>query len=158
MRYLAVDHIVALEPGVSAQAVRNVTSTEDVFATHFPHFPVLPGVLLTDTMTQVAAWALTSRFRLEHKARLTAVRGAKFRSFVRPGDQVLVEVTCVRSTPDRHVWKAVAVVGRKRIASIDELEFELGPLSDGELERESQRFAWAGGWVLLNGCEQPKGA
>lgn len=156
MRYLAVDRLVALDPGVSAQAVRNVTLTEDVFATHFSHFPVLPGVLMTDTMSQVAQWAITSGFRLERKARLVALRGAKFRNFVRPGDQLLVQVAHLRSAADRHVWKATAAVGRKRIASIDELEFVLGPLAHQELERESERFAWAGGWQLLNDREQPR--
>jgi len=158
VRYLAVDRLLALDPGVSAQAIRNVTLTEDVFATHFPHFPVLPGVLVTDTIAKVAEWAITSQFRLARGARLVALRGAKFRHFVRPGDQLLVQVTHRGTAADRQVWKATATVERKRIASIDELEFVVGPLPDAELEHERRRFGWAGGWALLDDREQPRRA
>jgi 3-hydroxyacyl-[acyl-carrier-protein] dehydratase len=149
MRYLTVDRLVDLDPGRSARAIRNVTLTEDVFATHFPNFPVLPGVLVTDTMSQVAAWACASRFRLERKARLVGLRGAKFRHYVRPGDQLLVAADHVCSDGERDVWRAKATVDGKLIALIAELEFVVEPVPEAYIARERERFAWAGGDRLL---------
>ena len=119
--------------------------TEDVFATHFPNFPVLPGVLVTETMSQVGAMAIASGYAMERKARLVALRGAKFRHFVRPGDQLLVEVDHLRSSGDREFWKAKARVGTKLIAAVAEFEYLLEPVPPAELERERELFAWAAG-------------
>jgi len=149
VRYLNVDRLLDLDPGRSARAIRNVTLTEDVFATHFPNFPVLPGVLVTDTMSQVAAWAIASGHQMERRARLVALRGAKFRQFVRPGDRLVVEVNHLRSNGTLEVWRARAKVGTKLIAAIAELDYIVEPVPRAELEQERERFAWAGGDRLM---------
>ena len=54
MRFLMVDRIVSLEPGVSIEAEKTLDASEELFRDHFPGFPVVPGVLLTEMMAQAA--------------------------------------------------------------------------------------------------------
>ena len=61
MRFTLIDRIVELEPGVQITAVKNLTMAEEYLADHFPHFPVMPGVLMLEAMTQAAAWLARAR-------------------------------------------------------------------------------------------------
>jgi 3-hydroxyacyl-[acyl-carrier-protein] dehydratase len=88
MRFVLVDRIVALEPGVRVQASRRIPEDEDYFQDHFPGFPVVPGVLLTEMMGQAAAKALDAERRPRGKAMLAKILSASFRQWVRPGDEV----------------------------------------------------------------------
>lgn len=102
-------------------------------------------MLITDTMAQVAAWAAASENGLDVVAGLVALREAKFRRYVRPGDQMVVETELVRHLGERTVWKAKALVDNKVIASIKELEFILTSLSPEAARLERQRFIYCGG-------------
>ncbi|MEU6766173.1 hydroxymyristoyl-ACP dehydratase [Streptomyces sp. NPDC046853] len=86
----AFDRLVRLRPGEEATAVRNIPNTLDVFATHFPRKPVLPGVLLLETMAALAAEVCQGPPPAAW--RLSGVRGAGFRHFIGPGDQVVIHV------------------------------------------------------------------
>ena len=84
-----LDRVLTVDPGRAATAVRNIPSTLAIFDDHFPRFPVLPGVLLLDSMAQLAALALgfsTGQWRL------TGAEVVRFRHFVRPGDQAELAV------------------------------------------------------------------
>src|SRR5918994_4670280 len=78
-----LDRILAVEPGVRASALRNVPNTLQVLDTHFPRFPVLPGVLILDSLAELSALAGG-----EGTWRLAAVERIRFRHYVRPGDQM----------------------------------------------------------------------
>ena len=54
MRFYFVDRITAIEPGVRIRGFKNVSMSEPYFATHFPRFPVLPGVIMIEAMAQLA--------------------------------------------------------------------------------------------------------
>ena len=88
MRFILVDRIVSLEPGLRVAATRTVPPDEDYFQDHFPGFPVVPGVLLTEMMGQAAAKALDAQRLPRGKAMLAKILSASFRQWVRPGDAV----------------------------------------------------------------------
>jgi UDP-N-acetylglucosamine acyltransferase len=90
-----VDAVMEHEPGKRLVAVKNVTVGEDFFQGHFPGTPVMPGVLMIETLAQVAALLLGEApdGRVSPRAYLRGVDNAKFRRQVIPGDQLRLEVT-----------------------------------------------------------------
>ncbi len=58
MRFNLIDRIVAVQPGKSLLAVKNLTSGEEYLADHFPTFPVMPGVLMLQSLVESASWLL----------------------------------------------------------------------------------------------------
>lgn len=98
MRFVLVDRIESLEPGVSVVAARRVPPDDDYFQDHFPGFPVVPGVLLTEMMGQAAAKALDAERRPRGKAMLAKILSASFRQWVRPGDEVLLHAQISANT------------------------------------------------------------
>ncbi|MGA2254534.1 MAG: hypothetical protein ABSG53_07735, partial [Thermoguttaceae bacterium] len=58
MRFLLIDRIVDFQPGAQITAVKSLTMAEEYLADHFPNFPVMPGVLMLEAMTQAAAWLI----------------------------------------------------------------------------------------------------
>src|SRR4051812_5849992 len=90
-----VDVVLEHEPGRRVKAVKNVSVNEDFFQGHFPGEPLMPGVLMIETMAQVATILLVHGSAGEpvHRAWLRGVDRAKFRSRVVPGDRLMLEVT-----------------------------------------------------------------
>jgi 3-hydroxyacyl-[acyl-carrier-protein] dehydratase len=84
-----LDRVLELEPGTRARGLRNIPNTLDVFDSHFPRFPVLPGVLVLDTLAELAQLALPGP---PEGWRLAGVRGVQFRRYVGPGDQLDLSV------------------------------------------------------------------
>jgi UDP-N-acetylglucosamine acyltransferase len=89
-----VDAVTELEPGRRIVAVKNVTVNEDFFQGHFPGRPLMPGVLMIETLAQVATVLLMSDVAAGGKGRayLRGVDSAKFRRSVVPGDRLRLEV------------------------------------------------------------------
>jgi 3-hydroxyacyl-[acyl-carrier-protein] dehydratase len=100
MRFVLIDRIVSLVPGQSVVATRTVPADDDYFEDHFPGFPVVPGVLLTETMGQAAAKCLDAQRLPRGKAMLARILSASFRQWVRPGDELQLHATIV-SNEDR---------------------------------------------------------
>src|SRR5256885_14203275 len=92
MRFVFVDRIIAVVPGRSIETRRNVSATEDVFADHFPGFPILPGALIVETLGQAAELLIGMSHDWTRVGRLGRLARALFRHFVRPGD--LLRVRC----------------------------------------------------------------
>jgi 3-hydroxyacyl-[acyl-carrier-protein] dehydratase len=90
MRFFFVDRLLTVEPGVSIEILKNVTTTEDVFEDHFPGHPIMPGALVVETFEQASQLLVALSHDFARVGRLTAVRRAAFRHFVRPGDQLRV--------------------------------------------------------------------
>ena len=90
-----VDAITEHEPGRRLVAVKNVTVNEDFFQGHFPGKPTMPGVLMIETLAQVATLLLVHGpdGRAYGHAYLRGVDNAKFRKQVVPGDRLRLEVT-----------------------------------------------------------------
>lgn len=93
MRFCLLDKIVDLEPGVRITAIKNLTMGEEYLAEHFPSFPVMPGVLMVEAITQAGAWLIRVSDRFRHSMTLLKeARTVKFGQFVSPGKQLIV--TC----------------------------------------------------------------
>lgn len=92
--FLLVDRIISLEPGRRIVGLKNVTFNEQFFQGHFPGAPVMPGVLIIESMAQVAG-VLIYRDLPEKEKKLiyfTGIESAKFRRPVTPGDQLHIEM------------------------------------------------------------------
>ena len=90
MRYLLIDRIRRLEVHRHVTAVKCVTLSEDIYSDHFPGFPVMPGAMLIESLAQAGTALLEVSSNLSKKAVLVMVDQAKFRSFVQPGDQLVI--------------------------------------------------------------------
>ena len=91
MRFLFVDEIVSLAPGEHIVCHYTWPSSLDLFQDHFPGFPVVPGVLLTEAMGQAGAICLEEGSQANGKAMLVKIRDAAFRGWVAPDQQVSLE-------------------------------------------------------------------
>ena len=93
-----LDQIRELDPGRAATAIRHVPNTLEVFTTHFPLFPVLPGVFILDDLVRVARLALgvvksdTGEATEGRIWELVHARRIRFRHFVEPGDSMEISV------------------------------------------------------------------
>jgi len=91
MRFTLLDHVVAIEPGKSITAIKTLSLSEEYLADHFPCFPVMPGVLMLESMTQAAAWAIRLGEDFAHSiVVLREARNVKYGDFVEPGKVLTV--------------------------------------------------------------------
>jgi 3-hydroxyacyl-[acyl-carrier-protein] dehydratase len=119
MRYLLIDRIVRLEVGKQLVAIKNISLSEDVFTYHFVGSPVMPGALLIESMAQAATALLELSSDIRRKALLVMVESAKFRSLVRPGDQLQITVTV--ASRDADLVRTNASIKLRDIAVADAL-------------------------------------
>ncbi|MEW1978398.1 hypothetical protein AB0271_08440 [Kocuria palustris] len=120
-----VDRVTELVPGVSARGVRGVGGTMDLLDDHFPDFPVLPGVLLLGSLAELAAIVEESTTEETAEAAAPALQlgGAtrvQFRTFVRPGDVLQLEV---KRTGEK-TYRASASVEGKSVMKVNALRLE----------------------------------
>ena len=108
--FLLVDRVLSVEPGKDIVALKNVTINEPFFPGHYPHHPVMPGVLIIEAMAQVAALlsfkSMGSKPDEKSVYYFAGIDGARFKRPVTPGDQLIIKVTLTRSM--RGVFKFAA--------------------------------------------------
>jgi len=96
MRFVLVDRITSLETGQSLVAIKNLSLAEEYLADHFPGFPVMPGVLMLEALTQAGAWLVRDMEDFAHSiVILKKAKMIKYGSFVEPGRQLQLKVTLV---------------------------------------------------------------
>jgi len=104
---LLVDRVIDCEPGQRITAIKNVTINEPFFSGHYPHRPVMPGVLIIEAMAQTAAILsfVTLNQKIDDRSvyYFVGIDGARFKRPVEPGDQLRLELRITRST--RGIWK-----------------------------------------------------
>lgn len=99
---LLIDRVIEMVPGKSIKALKNVSINEPFFIGHFPHHPVMPGVLILEAMAQAAAiFSFADETGLKPKDEeilyyFVGIDGARFRKPVLPGDQLHIEVVAER--------------------------------------------------------------
>lgn len=108
--FLLVDRVLEIEPGKSIHAYKNITMNEPYFVGHFPHHPVMPGVLIMEALAQ-AAGILSFKSMDEKPSADTVfyfagIDDARFKRPVMPGDQLHLHVEIERQM--RGVWKYIA--------------------------------------------------
>src|SRR6516164_5454423 len=97
MRFNLVDRIVEVEPGRTLRAVKNLTLGEEYLADHFPTFPVMPGVLMLETLVEAGAWLLRVTDDFRHSViTLREARNVKYGTFMEPGRRMAVSVELVQ--------------------------------------------------------------
>ena len=99
MRYRFVDKIISLTPGESIRCQRTWPADLEIFEDHFPGFPVVPGVLLTEMMGQAAGLCLSSRKDDASSAMLIQIKNAAFRDWVKPGELLDIEAEIMSLQP-----------------------------------------------------------
>jgi 3-hydroxyacyl-[acyl-carrier-protein] dehydratase len=124
--FLLVDRVLELIPNQRIVALKNVTVNENFFNGHFPSKPVMPGVLIVESMAQAAGLVMLSQE--EHKGKIpyfTGIDNARFRKPIVPGDQIIIEVDVMKVRGSVGRVKAVAKTDNQ-IAAEAELMFILG--------------------------------
>ena len=108
---LLVDRVLTWESGKTITAIKNVTVNEEFFQGHFPHKPVMPGVLMIEALAQTAALLsfLTMGVKPDENSVVyfVGIDNARFKRPVEPGDQLKMDVEILRVS--RGIWKYKAV-------------------------------------------------
>ena len=124
--FLLVDRVLEIVPKQRLVALKNVTVNEGFFNGHFPQRPVMPGVLIIESMAQAAGLVMLTEE--EHKGKIpyfTGIDKARFRKTIVPGDQIIIEIDVIRIKGNIGKVKAVAKVDNQ-IATEAELMFVMG--------------------------------
>ena len=117
--FVFVKKVVACEPGVSAEAETSFAADDPMFAGHFPGNPLVPGVILTEALAQIAGIAAASAFQQPPLFLLSAIRSMKFLGAIRPDKTITLRA------------KKLAVIG-------DLLQFEVEARVNKEIVAEGQ--------------------
>src|SRR3954447_25755970 len=111
MRFVLIDRIVELNTGQSLVAVKNLSLGEEYLADHFPGFPVMPGVLMLEALTQAGAWLVRDMEDFAHSVViLKQARTIKYGSFVEPGRQLQLRVELVAHGDRDSSFKGVGMI------------------------------------------------
>ncbi len=117
MRYFLLDKVTGYVPNEWATGVKNVTLTDEVLHDHFPDFPILPGVLVIESLAQLAGFVLEARAEdRELRAVLGQIERAKFHSPAGPGDQMLLKVVVAQRLEAAAQVEAEAFVAERCVA------------------------------------------
>jgi len=114
--FLMVDRVLELDKGKTIKAFKNVTINEPFFTGHFPHRPVMPGVLMLEAMAQAAALLAfdAAGVQMDDKTvyYFAGIDGARFKRPVEPGDQLIMDVSLERARAGIYKFKGVTRVGQ----------------------------------------------
>jgi 3-hydroxyacyl-[acyl-carrier-protein] dehydratase len=116
--FLMIDRILTLDADKSIETLRNVTINEPFFPGHYPHHPVMPGVLILEAMAQASALLSFSSMKAKPTENpnekllyyFVGIDGARFRRPVIPGDQLIITSTLLRNVRGIVKFKATAKV------------------------------------------------
>ena len=122
--FLLVDRVLEIEKGKRIRAVKNVTINEPFFEGHFPHRPVMPGVLMIEAMAQAAALLSFDMLGIPGLDENTVyyfagIHNARFKRPVEPGDQLILEVEIDRHKAGIFKFRGKAFVGTELAAEAD---------------------------------------
>ena len=161
MRFTLLDRVTAIEPGKSITAIKTLSLSEEYLADHFPCFPVMPGVLMLEAMTQASAWAIRLGEDFAHSiVVLREARNVKYGDFVEPGrvltvtaeiqsqDGPLVKVKASGSVGERTSLTARLVLERYNMA--DRIPY--GDAVDARVRSELRKL-----WSLLHPAARSAG-
>src|SRR3989338_2351460 len=117
--FLLVDRVIEMTD-TSITAIKNVSGSEPYFQGHFPQRPVMPGVLMVESLAQAGGGLLLSKGENHGKiAYLASIENARFRKLVTPGDQLILRVELVRMKSRIGLVKGVATVNGEEVCSAD---------------------------------------
>ncbi|WP_263832267.1 3-hydroxyacyl-ACP dehydratase FabZ [Sulfurospirillum oryzae] len=124
--FLLVDRITALVPGESIEGFKNITIGEQIFQGHFPDHPIYPGVMIIEGMAQaggvLAFKSMDEETQEDTKEKVVyfmSIDNAKFRSPVKPGDQLVYKLNVLKHRGNIWVLDAKAYVDDKLVAEAE---------------------------------------
>ena len=121
--FLLVDRVLDCEPGVELTAIKNVTINEPFFPGHFPHKPVMPGVMILEALAQACGLLAFASAGWEpddsHTFYFVSMDKVRFRRPVGPGDQLTLHVKSQRRIRDIWRFSTEARVGDEQATSAD---------------------------------------
>ncbi|WP_199758008.1 3-hydroxyacyl-ACP dehydratase FabZ family protein [Micromonospora sp. Llam0] len=110
--------MLEIQPGRRGVAIMNIPATLSLFDSHFPRFPVLPGVLLLQAMARLSSRVVGDGWRLRAAHRI------QFRRFVQPGDQVVITAEVTADTDEVIELRAKAQIADSTVATARRLVLE----------------------------------
>ncbi|MBN2581359.1 MAG: beta-hydroxyacyl-ACP dehydratase [Pirellulales bacterium] len=118
MRFALVDRIIELEPGMRIAAIKSLSMAEEYLADHFPHFPVMPGVLMLESMVQAGAWLVRYNEDFAHSiVVLKEAANVKYAQFLQPGQILTIRAEIVKPGDRETKLKAQGAVDGRIIVS-----------------------------------------
>ncbi len=114
MRFVFVDRIVAVEPSRRIETLKTVSGLEDVFADHFPGYPVLPGALVVEAFAQASQLLIAVSRDFAEVGRLRGLSRVAFRHPVRPGDRLAIRCERRAAHGDARVHARGGGAGHRR--------------------------------------------
>ena len=136
-----VDRIVALD--AAARVVRSICSVpreSTVFEGHFPSYPLMPGVLLTECMAQTTGWLANALCGFTGMAILAGVKEAKFRTLVFPGDELEFEATVLHEGSGYTIGQAKGMRDGKAVCDA-QITYRLLPYPNPEFRKAVREWA-----------------
>jgi 3-hydroxyacyl-[acyl-carrier-protein] dehydratase len=121
--FLMVDRVLSIDKGKSIQALKNVTINEPFFNGHFPHRPVMPGVLMLEALAQAAALLAFDMLGVTPDDKtvyyFAGIDSARFKRPVEPGDQLLLNVALTRMKAGIFKFKGEVLVDGKMVCEAE---------------------------------------
>jgi 3-hydroxyacyl-[acyl-carrier-protein] dehydratase len=138
-----VDRIIELDLDAgTVKAQAQVPQTSTIFEGHFPGYPLMPGVLLIESMAQTAGWLIIGLTKFERVPFLASVREAKLRTFVLPGQVLTLTAGLVHEGSGFAITKAAVEAGGKIVAS-SEIRFRVTPFPHSKFRAGMEQVAAA---------------
>lgn len=110
MRFFLVDRITQLHVGESISAVKNLTLAEEYLADHFPGFPVMPGVLMLESLVQTSAWLMRVTEDFQYSTiLLKQAKALKFNNFMKPGMILKISAKVLKRSEREYTFKAEGI-------------------------------------------------
>jgi 3-hydroxyacyl-[acyl-carrier-protein] dehydratase len=129
MRFSQLDRILSLEKGASITAVKCLSLSEEYLQDHFPRFPIMPGVLMVESMFHASMWLARASDDFEFsKVAMKEAKSVKFQGFVQPGDSLVVSAQIKSKKDSLTTLKVTGTINGK-------------PATGGRLVVDSYNFA-----------------
>ena len=136
-----IDRIVALDVSAWIIRVEAVVPREStIFEGHFPGNPLMPGVLLIESMAQTAGWLVIALTRFERMPFLAAIKDAKLRTFVLPGTNLDITAKLLHDGSGYAITKATIAADSKPICDA-EITFRVMPFPEKSMRRAMEEMA-----------------
>ena len=111
MRFCLIDQITEIEAGESISATKNLSLAEEYLQDHFPGFPVIPGVLMLESMVQASSWLMHHTNDFQYSTiLLKQAKAIKFNHFLQPGKTLVVNSKIHKSEGEEVTFKASGTI------------------------------------------------
>jgi 3-hydroxyacyl-[acyl-carrier-protein] dehydratase len=121
--FLLVDRVLEIDKGISIKGIKNVSINEPFFPGHFPHRPVMPGVLMLEALAQVSALlafdAMGAQVDPDVVVYFVGIDNARFKRPVEPGDQLILRSKIERNKAGIYKFSCTAHVGEELAVQAD---------------------------------------